>query len=106
MDIDLELEFDILDDEDQDTKSEVEIYLADGWEKMDQTFDLLSWWKENSVKFSILSKVAIHVLAMSILTVASESTFSIDSRVIDRYRSAFNTETMEPLICAQDWIRF
>jgi hypothetical protein len=105
MDIDLELEFDKLDDGGQDIKSEVEIHLTDLREKRDQKFDLFGWWKANSTKFPILSKIARHVLAMPISTVASESAFSTSGRVIDKYRSSLNTETAEALICAQDWIR-
>lgn len=105
MDIDLELEFDKYDDEGQHIKSEVEIYLADGREKRDQTFDLLGWWKANSVKFPILSKLARHVLTMPISTVALESTFNTSGRVIDKYRAGLNTDTVEALICSQDWIR-
>ena len=105
IDIDLELEFDKFDDGGQDIKSEVEIYLTDAKEKSDQKFDLLGWWKTNSIKFPILSKLARHVLAMPISTVASESAFSVGGRVIDRYRSSLNPETAEALICAQDWIR-
>ena len=105
MDIDLELEFDKFDDGGQEIKSEVDIYLADRKEKRDPKFDLLGWWKANSIKFPILSKLARHVLAMPISTVASESAFSTGDRVIDKYRSSLNTETAEALICAQDWIR-
>nr|KAJ0185228.1 hypothetical protein LSAT_V11C900470240 [Lactuca sativa] len=104
MDIDLELEFDKFDHGGQDIKSEVEIYLADGREKRDK-FDLLGWWKVNSIKFPILSTVARHVLATPISTVASESAFSTGGRVIDKYRSSLNLDTAETLICAQDWIR-
>ena len=68
--IDLEREFDKYDDEEEDCKSEVDIYLADGKEKRDERFDLLGWWKENSVKFPVLSQLARHVLAMPISTVA------------------------------------
>ena len=84
MDIDLELEFDKFDDGGQEIKSEVEIYLADAREKRDEKFDLLGWWKANSTKFPILSKLARHVLAMPISTVASESAFSTGGRVIDK----------------------
>jgi len=105
MDLDLELEFDKYDDEGQDTKSEVEIYLADGREKRDPAFDLLGWWRANSIKFPVLSKLARHVLSMPISTVASESAFSTGGRVIDKYRSSLNTDTAEALICTQDWIR-
>nr|KAJ0194946.1 hypothetical protein LSAT_V11C700370020 [Lactuca sativa] len=42
---------------------------------------------------------------MPVSTVASESTFSTGGRVIDNYRSSFNTKTAEALICTQDWLR-
>ncbi|KAJ9558575.1 hypothetical protein OSB04_013189 [Centaurea solstitialis] len=103
--LDLEREFDKYDDEEEDCRSEVDIYLADGKEKRDERFDLLGWWKANSVKFPILSQVARHVLAMPISTVASESAFSTGGRVIDKYRSSLNPKTAEALICIQDWIR-
>ncbi|KAI3521612.1 hypothetical protein L1887_11083 [Cichorium endivia] len=47
------------------------------------------------------------VLAMPISTVASESTFSIGGRVIDKYkyRSFLNTDTAKALTCTQDWLR-
>nr|KAJ0192287.1 hypothetical protein LSAT_V11C800399250 [Lactuca sativa] len=102
--IDLEIEFDKFDSADQETKSEVDIYLAEGKQKRDDSFDILGWWKANAVKFPILSKLARHVLAMPISTVASESAFSTGGRVIDKYRSSLNTETAEALICTQDWL--
>nr|KAJ0223306.1 hypothetical protein LSAT_V11C200064230 [Lactuca sativa] len=103
--IDLEIEFDKFDSANQEMKSEVDIYLADGKEKIDDNFDILGWWKANAVKFPILSKLARHVLAMLISTVASESAFSTGGHVIDKYRSSLNTETAEALICTQDWLQ-
>ena len=62
--IDLEREFDKYDDDKDDCRNGVDIYLADGKEKRDEIFDLLGWWKANSVKFPILSQVARHVLQL------------------------------------------
>ncbi|KAJ0695244.1 putative HAT dimerization domain, ribonuclease H-like superfamily [Helianthus annuus] len=84
---------------------EVEIYIRDGTEKREETFDVLVWWKANKIKFPILSEIAKHVLGMPISTVASESAFSTSGRVIDRYRSSLTPKTAEGLICAQDWLR-
>ncbi|KAJ9551947.1 hypothetical protein OSB04_015992 [Centaurea solstitialis] len=103
--IDLEREFDIYDDEEEDCKSELEVYLADGKEKEMRGLIFLGWWKANSTKFPILSQLARHVLAMPISTVASESAFSTGGRVIDKCRSSLNPKTAEALICTQDWIR-
>ncbi|KAJ0545891.1 putative HAT dimerization domain, ribonuclease H-like superfamily [Helianthus annuus] len=59
---------------------EVEIYLRDGTEKREETFDVLVWWKANKIKFLILSEIAKHVLGMPISTVESESAFSTGGR--------------------------
>nr|GEV22201.1 zinc finger BED domain-containing protein RICESLEEPER 2-like [Tanacetum cinerariifolium] len=45
------------------------------------------------------------VLAIPISTVASEATFSAGGRVIDPYRSALKSNTVEMLLCGGDWIR-
>nr|GEX87901.1 zinc finger BED domain-containing protein RICESLEEPER 2-like [Tanacetum cinerariifolium] len=86
-------------------KTEVDIYLDNGLEKRDDSFDILNWWKVNSLKFPILSQVVAHVLGIPIPTVASESAFSTGGRVIDQFRSSLTPKTVEALICAQDWIR-
>ncbi|GKD54073.1 zinc finger BED domain-containing protein RICESLEEPER 2-like protein, partial [Tanacetum coccineum] len=86
-------------------KTEVDTYLDDGLEKRDDSFDILNWWKVNSLKFPILSQVARHVLGMPISTVASESAFSTGGRVIDLFISSLTPKIAEALICTQDWIR-
>ncbi|WCJ31864.1 Zinc finger BED domain-containing protein RICESLEEPER 3 [Euphorbia peplus] len=70
-----------------------------------QMFDVLEWWKDKSYKYRILSKLAADVLAISITTVASESTFSAGSRVIDSYRCKLKPKTVEMLICTSDWLK-
>jgi hypothetical protein len=37
--------------------------------------------------------------------VASESTFSIASMIIDKHGSSLNPETAEGLICSKDWLK-
>lgn len=86
-------------------KSEIDIYLIDGREKKDENFELLAWWKINSTKFPVLSKIARHVLGMPISSVASEAAFSTGGRTLDAYRSRLSTRTAEALICSQDWLR-
>ncbi|XP_052620942.1 zinc finger BED domain-containing protein RICESLEEPER 4-like [Lactuca sativa] len=87
--------------------TELDIYLADTTEKKSKggDFDVLSWWKLNSGKYPVLSKIAKHVLGMPISTVASESAFSTGGRVIDKFRSSLTPNTAKALICTQDWLR-
>ncbi|CAH9105703.1 unnamed protein product [Cuscuta europaea] len=86
-------------------KSELDIYLAESIIEEDGDFDILRWWKLNSERFPILSKMARDVLGVPISTVASESTFSTSSRVLDCFRSSLSCKIVEALICAQDWLR-
>lgn len=74
-------------------KTELEIYLSYGMEKRVEDFQVLSWWKLNSLKFSVLSQVARRVLRMPISTVASEWACSTRGSVIDQFRSNLTTVT-------------
>jgi len=67
---------------------------------------LLMWWKINSGKFSVLSEVALYVLAIPITTIASESSFSIGGCVIDPFWSYLAPKTVKTLICTQNWLRY
>ncbi|XP_074327567.1 zinc finger BED domain-containing protein RICESLEEPER 2-like [Apium graveolens] len=57
-------------------KSELEEYLSEKIIALTSKFDALAWWKDNSSKFPILSKMACDVLSKPISTIASESSFS------------------------------
>ena len=87
------------------TKSELEEYLSEKIIAPSSKFDVLAWWKGNASKFPILSKMACDVLSIPISTVASESTFSAGSRVIEPHRSCLKPETVEMLLCGADWVR-
>ncbi|KAK1403278.1 hypothetical protein POM88_002883 [Heracleum sosnowskyi] len=85
------------------TKSELEEYLTASIIPPNSKFDVLAWWKANASKFPILSKMAFDVLSIPISTVASESTFSVGSRVIEPHHSCLRPETVEVLLCGADW---
>ena len=90
-------------------KSEIEMYLDEGVYKPGneeyEDFDALNWWKDNSLKFRHLSKMARDILSIPITTVASESAFCAGGRVLDQYRSSLKPETIQALICMGDWLR-
>ena len=46
-------------------------------------FDILLWWKVNSLKYPVLSHIARDVFAIPLSTVAYESTFSTGGRILD-----------------------
>ncbi|KAK1378718.1 Zinc finger BED domain-containing protein RICESLEEPER 2-like [Heracleum sosnowskyi] len=83
------------------TKSELDDYLSSFFlinESSVKTIDALSWWKRNSAKYPILSRMARDSLVVPLSTVASETTFSAGSRVIEPHRSSLKTETVEMLL--------
>ncbi|KAJ1691138.1 hypothetical protein LUZ63_015293 [Rhynchospora breviuscula] len=88
-------------------KSELEEYLTDALDEnsLDVEFDILSWWRLKAAKYPILSRLTRDILAVPISTVASESTFSNSGRTLSPIRSSLNDESIEALICAQDWLR-
>ncbi|XP_074350099.1 zinc finger BED domain-containing protein RICESLEEPER 2-like [Apium graveolens] len=90
-------------------KSELDEYLSEGIfilnESSSKNFDALSWWKGNSGKYPILSRMARDILVVPLSTVASEATSSAGSRVIEPHRSCLKNETIEMLLCGADWAR-
>ena len=88
-----------------ESKSEVDRYLDEKCETDSASFDILVWWKVNSFRYRVLSKIARDVLAIPVSTVASESCFSTTGRVLDPFRSSLSPMMVEGLICIQNWLR-
>nr|DAD21601.1 TPA_asm: hypothetical protein HUJ06_023064 [Nelumbo nucifera] len=91
-------------------KSELDMYLEEGVyiceeEMSHYEFNALEWWKANNLKYWVLSKMAVEILAIPISTIASEAIFSVGGRVIDSYHASLALETAQALICGGDWIR-
>ncbi|XP_062144580.1 zinc finger BED domain-containing protein RICESLEEPER 3-like [Alnus glutinosa] len=91
----------------QPVKSELEMYLEEGVYIPNKNieFNALDWWKANTLKYNVLSKVAKDILSTPITTITSESTFSAGGRVINPHRASLLTETVQKLLCGADWVR-
>ncbi|XP_050290476.1 zinc finger BED domain-containing protein RICESLEEPER 2-like [Quercus robur] len=86
--------------------NEMEKYLAENCEsRRDVKFEILGWWKANSDRYPVLSKMARDVLAVPVSTVASESAFSTGGRILDPFRSSLSPLMVQNLICAQNWLQ-
>ena len=70
-----------------------------------ENFDILMWWKINSSRYRVFSQIARDVLAILVSTVASESAFSTGGRVLDSLCSSLSPNTVEALICTQNWLK-
>ena len=88
------------------SKSELLIYLDETNVSLsDKEFDLLSWWKVNSHRFPVVSRMAKKFLTVPATSVSSESTFSTGGRTLDDYRSSLSPSMVEALVCSSSWIR-
>ncbi|KAL4313239.1 hypothetical protein GQ457_01G027380 [Hibiscus cannabinus] len=86
-------------------KTELEKYLSEEVEPNDLNFDILEWWSGSQMRYPVLALMARDVLAIPISTVASESAFSTEGRVLDSFRTSLTPRIAEALICSQDWLR-
>ncbi len=83
--------------------NELDKYLAENCKgRKDVNFDILLWWKANSSRYQVLSKMALDVLAVPVSTVASESAFSIGGRILDPFRSSLSLDMVQVLIFSQN----
>lgn len=99
----------VADNADQVARRELEVYLTDPVENpklmRGAEYDVLSWWRVNSLKYPVLAEMAKDVLAMQVSSVASESAFSTSGRILDPNRSCLTHYMIEVLMCTEQWMR-
>ena len=66
--------------------------------------DVLAFWKTNQYRFPIVTAMARNILAVPVLTVASEAAFSVGGRILDQYHSSPKLENVEAIIYTRDWL--
>ncbi|XP_012827648.1 PREDICTED: zinc finger BED domain-containing protein RICESLEEPER 2-like [Erythranthe guttata] len=93
----------------QPQKSELDMYLQENCYMSDKQngreLNVLEWWRIHELKYRILSIMANDILAIPITSVAFEASFSVSSRVIDKFRASLNAYTVQVLMCGGDWLR-
>ncbi|KAJ3672791.1 hypothetical protein LUZ60_006165 [Juncus effusus] len=98
--------------ETEPARPEIEQYLEEVLVPRHAEFDILNWWKVNSLRYPTLSKMARDVLGIPMFmasgTGGAASVFGVGagSRVLDEYRSSLRPEMVEALFCAKDWLQY
>ena len=85
-------------------KTQLELYIDEPRVKREEKIDVLAYWRAHQFQHPELSQMTRDILSIPVSTVASESAFSIDGRVLDQYRSALKPQVVEALVCTRDWL--
>ncbi|KAK9713847.1 hypothetical protein RND81_06G054700 [Saponaria officinalis] len=85
-------------------KSMLDVYLEDGKLDRNVNLNILEFWKVNKSKYGELAHLARDILTVPLTTVASESTFSIGGRILNKWRSSYLPENVEALITFRSWL--
>ena len=83
---------------------EFDTYIKEGLLKRSEIFDILGWWNHDGLKYPTLQHFARDILDILVTTVASESAFSTNGRLLSPHRSRLHPRTLEALMCAQSWL--
>jgi hypothetical protein len=83
---------------------ELSAYLdSDNVTAYEEDFDLLLWWRDHKLTFSVLSIMARDIMFVPVSTVSSESCFSLTGRIIEERRRCLLPAHVEMLACIKDW---
>ncbi|KAL3508804.1 hypothetical protein ACH5RR_028205 [Cinchona calisaya] len=75
------------------------------FQRNNNDFNILNWWKVHTPRYTILSMMARDVLGIPVATLGQDLVFSNRGRVLDHHRSTLNPVTREALVCSQDWLQ-
>lgn len=89
----------------QNTKSDLDKYLEEPLFPRNMEFNILNWWKVHTPRYPILSMMARNILGIPMSKVTFEAAFSSSGRTLNCDRRSLKPETVQALMCAQDWLR-
>jgi len=76
---------------------------SDTVNQYDDDFNILNWWHEHKLSYPVLSILARDVMTVPVLTISSESAFSMTGRIIEERRRRLGPEVVEMLALIKDW---
>ncbi|KAH1108097.1 hypothetical protein J1N35_011865 [Gossypium stocksii] len=83
-------------------RSQLDIYLEEPELKLNSQIDVLDYWSKSSIQYRKFSFLARDLLSIPILTVASESAFSMENKVITSLRSSLKLKIVQAIVCFND----
>ncbi|CAI9089084.1 OLC1v1023587C3 [Oldenlandia corymbosa var. corymbosa] len=85
-------------------KSDLDKYLEEPLFPRNADFNILNWWKAHTPRYPTLSTMARNILGIPLSKVSMDSLFSTGDKVIDQSWSSLRPDTLQALLCTQDWI--
>ncbi|KAL3508988.1 hypothetical protein ACH5RR_028389 [Cinchona calisaya] len=85
-------------------KSDLDKYLEEPLFPRSVDFSILSWWKVHTSRYPILSTMARNILGIPLSKVSAEALFNIDDRAVNHSWSSLRSDTLQALMCTQDWM--
>ncbi|VFQ84136.1 unnamed protein product [Cuscuta campestris] len=86
-------------------KSDLDKYLDEPLFPRNVDFDILNWWRVHTPRFPILSTMACNVLGIPLSKGGLEFIYDTGNRTLDSSRGSLRSDTLQALMCAQDWMR-
>lgn len=86
-------------------KSDLDKYLEEPLFPRKADFSILNWWKVHTPRYPILSMMARNILGMPMSKASLEFVFNTGNKALEQYRSSLRSDTLQALMCAQDWMR-
>ncbi|XP_019192921.1 PREDICTED: zinc finger BED domain-containing protein DAYSLEEPER-like isoform X2 [Ipomoea nil] len=97
--------------ETSESQSDLDKYLEEPLFPRTVDFNILNWWKVHAPRYPILSMMACilsmmacNILGIPMSKVGPELMYSTGNRAVDSYRSPLRSDTLQALMCAQDWM--
>lgn len=83
--------------------TELEIYLYEPIESF--SVEPLEYWRRNSFRFKILSKMARDFLAIPATSVPIESVFSKAADLVTKKRNRLSPDSIKEIMCLNSWLK-
>uniref|UniRef100_A0A8R7QX52 HAT C-terminal dimerisation domain-containing protein n=1 Tax=Triticum urartu TaxID=4572 RepID=A0A8R7QX52_TRIUA len=68
----------------------------------DDDFDIIQWWHEHKVTYSVISILARDVLSVPVSSTSSESAFSLAGRILEERRTSLTPDMVRTLMTVKD----